>query len=124
MITDERIGPINDILFQKADELALSVYQCTKSFPKCELFGLTSQLRRAVLSVPLNVTEGFARFGTKDHHRFLEFAYGSLKETKYLLHFSLEQKYIDQLIYEQLMQLADETGRLVWKKLSNLTKTE
>ena len=86
---DARVGPIHDLLFQKADILVQAVYEMSYLFPKEELFGVTSQLRRAVLSIPLNITEGYARRSDQDYRRFLDIAYGSLKEVKYLLAYRL-----------------------------------
>jgi len=72
------------------DEYAHLAYSVTKNFPRQELFGITSQLRRAALSVVLNYIEGYARSRNKVNKNFLEISYGSLKESEYLLHFSLQ----------------------------------
>lgn len=117
---DPRVGPINDLLFSKADDLTQFVYELTYTFPKEELFGITSQLRRAVLSLPLNITEGYARRSEQDYRRFLDIAYGSLKEVKYLLYFSNKRKFFTDLNYNTAMEKADELGRLLWKKISTL----
>ena len=69
-----------------ADDLAVSVYKATKQFPKEELYGITSQLRRAVSSVAANIVEGSARESLKDYLHFLQIARGSLAETQYFLH--------------------------------------
>ena len=79
----------NNPLVRKSDDLARSVYKITREFPEEELYGLTSQLRRAALSIPLNIIEGFARRGNRDYRQFLHIAYGSLKEAKYLLYFAI-----------------------------------
>ena len=71
------------IVFQKADELAFKIYKITVSFPKTEAFGLTSQLRRAALSVPTNIVEGYARKSKKELAQFINIALGSLAETEY-----------------------------------------
>ena len=71
--------------FELADEVALLTYQETISFPKAEQFGLTSQIRRAAVSVPSNIVEGCARDSDSDYLRFLDIAYGSLKELEYQL---------------------------------------
>jgi four helix bundle protein len=71
----------NLAVWQKGMESALSVYQVTKTFPDDERFGLTSQLRRAAVSVPANIAEGHARSSTKDYLRFVSIAIGSLAET-------------------------------------------
>jgi four helix bundle protein len=69
--------------FELADRLALLVYDCTRAFPKEELFGMTSQMRRAAVSVPSNIVEGAARHSEQEFVRFLEIAYGSLRELEY-----------------------------------------
>jgi len=71
------------IVWQKAHSLVLEIYKMTEKFPKEELFGLTSQLRRAAISVPANIAEGFAGNGTKDKLRFYNIAAGSLNEVGY-----------------------------------------
>ena len=71
-----------------ADELAVLVYRVTTRFPKEELYGLTSQLRRAGVSVPSNIVEGCARDSQADYLRFLYIAFGSLRELHYQLDLS------------------------------------
>jgi four helix bundle protein len=74
--------------FELADEVAMLVYRVTAGFPKEELFGLTSQLRRAAVSVPSNIVEGRARDSEADYLRFLNIAFGSLRELHYQLNLS------------------------------------
>ena len=69
--------------FKLADELAVSVYNLTRQFPKEEIYGLTSQMRRAAVSVPSNIVEGCARESQAEYLRFLEIAFGSLRELHY-----------------------------------------
>jgi len=109
-----------NILLKKADEFAFTVYQLSKKFPREELFGITSQLRKAALSVPLNIIEGFARRSRLDHRRFSEIAYGSLKEAKYLLYFCCREKYISKKEYEETIKLSEEIGKMLWKKIQTL----
>ena len=71
--------------FELADEVALLVYRVTAGFPKEELYGLTSQMRRAAVSVPSNIVEGCARDSQADYLRFLTIAFGSLRELHYQL---------------------------------------
>lgn len=113
-----------NVLLEKADELARIIYKFTKKFPKSELFGITSQLRRATISIPLNVIEGFARYSLGDHCRFLEIAYGSLKESKYLIYFAYREEYLDKKEYEELIQLAEEIGKMLWTKIQTLRKQQ
>lgn len=93
------------------------VYKITGGFPKEELYGVTSQFRRSAMSVMLNYIEGFARSKGKDskvYKNFLEIAYGSLKESKYLLFFSFDQKYILEKEYNHGNELSEEIGKMLW----------
>ncbi|OIO53021.1 hypothetical protein AUJ46_06390 [Candidatus Peregrinibacteria bacterium CG1_02_54_53] len=110
----------HDDLKAKMDEYVHFVYRCTKTFPKEELYGVTSQLRRAALSIILNYIEGYARCRDKIHRNFLEISYGSLKESKYLLHFSLVENYLQQADYERAMKLAEEIGAMLWGMLRKM----
>jgi four helix bundle protein len=107
-------------LKDKMDTLVHLVYQLTRKFPKEELYGVTSQLRRAILSVILNYIEGYARKRDKVHKNFLEISYGSLKESKYLLHFSLMENYITKQEYEEAIILAEEIGAMLYGILRKL----
>jgi four helix bundle protein len=78
---------MKDILIDKSDKLALEVYSVTKIFPREEIYGIVSQIRRASLSVVLNLIEGYARNGNTEYVHFLEISNASLKEAKYLLHY-------------------------------------
>lgn len=102
------------------DEYVHSVYKLTKKFPKDELYGVTSQLRRSSLSVVLNYIEGYARSKQLVRLNFFETAYSSLKESKYLLHFSLVENYFKKNNYGQTRGLAEEIGAMLWKEINNL----
>jgi len=96
--------------WQKAHALVLGVYQTTKTFPKDELYGLSSQLRRAAVSVPSNIAEGFSRMGIKDKMRFYNIAEASCEEVRYQLLLSEELGYTrSSLLQEQ----AKETKRII-----------
>ena len=75
--------------FELADEVAVLVYQVTAGFPPKETYGLTSQMRRAAVSVPSNIVEGCARSSQADYCRFLDIAFGSLRELHYQLGLSI-----------------------------------
>ena len=73
------------VVWKKAHKFVLEIYQFTAKFPNSELFGLTSQSRRAAVSVPANIAEGFKKKGKADKVRFLNIAQGSLEESRYYL---------------------------------------
>jgi four helix bundle protein len=83
------------ILWQKPHRFVLSVYRFTESFPGKELYGLSSQLRRAAVSIPANVAEGFKKRGKADKGRFLNIAQGSLEECRYYLILANDLNYGD-----------------------------
>src|SRR3989338_5401648 len=115
-----RIETFHEKLKSKMDAYAHAVYAATKHFPKEELYGVTSQLRRASLSVILNYVEGYARGKNKVHKNFLEISYGSLKESAYLLSFSRIEKFLTDTEYEKLAMLADDIGAMLWGMLRKL----
>ncbi|WP_019946551.1 four helix bundle protein [Hymenobacter aerophilus] len=98
------------VVWQKAHQLVLMVYRVTESFPKHELFALTSQLRRAAVSVPANIAEGFRKRGARDKLRFFNTAEGSLEETHYYFLLSRDLGYADTA---SLIEQANEVGRLL-----------
>ena len=99
--------------WQQAMSLVLEVYRVTKLFPKEELFGLTSQVRRAVVSVPSNIAEGQGRTSTKEFLHHLSIAYGSLCETETQILIAKKLDYLGQQDYESLSDLAGRVGRLI-----------
>ena len=82
------------IVWQKAHALVLRVYKLTKSYPKDELFGLTSQMRRAAVSVPANIAEGFSKKGKPDKARIFNIAQASLEELRYYFILSKDLGYV------------------------------
>ncbi len=82
-------------VWKKSHQFTLLLYKITQKFPKEEVFGLTSQLRRASLSIPTNIAEGKARNSEKEFSHFLNIASGSAAEVEYLIEFSKDVKYID-----------------------------
>ena len=87
-----------------ADDLTVMIYKSTKGFPREELYGLTSQIRRAASSVPANIVEGSARETQRDHLRFLHIARGSLAEAQYFVHLAARLSFLTEEISTQLHQ--------------------
>lgn len=108
------------ILKQKLDDFAYQTYRASKEFPRDEMYGITSQLRRAALSVVLNYIEGYARLGDNQLKYFLQMSYGSLKETKYLLYFSEREGCIKEDNYKKLINLAEEIGAMLWTTIKGI----
>ena len=98
------------IVWQKAHEFVLGVYSATKMFPKEELFGLTSQLRRAAVSIPANIAEGYRKRGKMDKARFFKMAEGSLEECYYYMILANDLGYANT---ENLKGLLNEVGKLL-----------
>lgn len=96
-------------------ELALEVYRITENWPTSERYQLTSQTRRAALSVPTNIAEGAAKRGPREFRRYLDISLGSLSELSYLLRFGKDLGLLDTETYSVLDQLRDRAGRLTWR---------
>jgi four helix bundle protein len=105
-------------IWQDSHLLTLSVYKITKAYPKEELFGLTSQLRRAMSSVPTNIAEGCGRLSDLDFRRFLVIAHGSATEVEYLLFLSLELGYLSNDTQKEL----NDKIEVIRKQLHTLIK--
>ena len=99
--------------FQLADQLVVAVYRATSSFPKAEQFGLTSQLRRASVSVASNIVEGCARRTETEYLRFLDIAYGSVREVEYQLSLAHRLGYLQDQIYKSVSQSCVETSKVL-----------
>ncbi|MBN2560620.1 MAG: four helix bundle protein [Phycisphaerae bacterium] len=98
------------IVWQKAHHFVLDVYKLTERFPKTEMYGLASQLRRAAVSVPANIAEGFRKKGRPDKSRFLNIAQGSLEEARYYLILARDLEYGDPT---EVMTKAEEVSKLL-----------
>ena len=85
------------IVWQKAHAWVLEVYSLTAKFPSHELYGLTSQLRRAAVSIPANIAEGYKKVGVADKRRFFNIAQGSLEECRYYLILARDLRYGDSM---------------------------
>jgi four helix bundle protein len=103
------------IVWQKAYRLVLEVYKITKAFPRSETYGLTQQIRRAAISLPSNIAEGYGRKHKAEYQQFLSIAYASLLEleTQYLL--SLDLNYIDK--NDIIENLIKEVGSMLYRMI-------
>jgi len=111
MVNEKRF---HDQLKEKMDDYVHLLYTITKNFPKEELYGVTSQLRRSALSVVLNYIEGYARKKNKVMRNFLEISYASLKESMYLLEFSEKENFeLDKNKYLEAQKLLDDIGAML-----------
>jgi four helix bundle protein len=107
------------LVWQKAHKFVMSVYRMTIDFPKSETYGLISQIRRAAVSIPANITEGFGRSSVKEKMRFLEISKGSLEECRYYLILSKDIGYCDST---SMMIELEEVGKLLNSSLKNLAQ--
>ncbi len=108
--------------FELADGLVMAVYQATRSFPKDELFGLTSQLRRAAVSVAANIVEGCARDGEKEYLNFLNLAFGSLREAGYYVHLAHRLQYLADDESDALQRQYDECAKVLSGLIAGLRR--
>jgi len=100
-------------VWQKAVTLVTEVYQVTRTFPREEIYGLTSQLRRAAVSIPANIAEGWGRNTTRDYIQFLRVARGSLLELETHLVIAGNLEFIDPSAQERLGQRTQEINRML-----------
>lgn len=106
-------------VWQEAHKLVLEIYKRTESFPKHELYGLTSQLRRAAASIPANIAEGTKRRTSIEYARFLNMAEGSVAEVEYFIILARDLGYIDAKAISALAEPLDHIARM----LNNLRAT-
>lgn len=100
------------IIWQKAHRFVLAVYRYSEAFPRKELYGLTSQLRRAAISIPANIAEGFKKKGESDKARFMNIAQGSLEECRYYLILAKDLEYGDS---PELVSQLEEVSKILNK---------
>ena len=106
-------------VWEKAHQLALAVYKVTKGFPKEELYGLTSQIRRSNMSIPTNIAEGCGRNTDAEFARFLQISMGSASETEYQLILARDLEFLTKEAHEKLHMGVEEVKRM----LASLLKT-
>jgi four helix bundle protein len=107
-------------VWKKAHRLVLDTYKMTSRFPREELFGLTSQLRRAMVSVPANIAEGFIKRGKADKARFYNIAEGSLEECRYYLILSRDLGYADT---KDLLEKLREVSRMLQSYIAAILRS-
>jgi len=103
------------IVWDLADQLTVIVYKITKTFPRDELFGLTSQIRRAAASIPTNIAEAMGRQNKNETKQFINIALGSLAEVEYLLELCHKLEFLDNASFNELEGLRSRVGGLLWK---------
>ncbi len=109
------------IVWQKAHKFVLQVYKTTKGFPKDEVYGLTSQFRRAAVSIPANIAEGFKKKGKADKARYYNIAHGSLEECRYYIILSNDLEYCNST---ELNNLLEEISKLLTSYTNKILNSE
>ena len=110
------------IVWQKAMDLTVSIYQLTKNFPKEETYGLISQIRRSSASIPANIAEGQGRRSSKEFQQFLANARGSLLELDTHLELSFRVGYISKNQHNEMREKISEVGRILNGLMRSLNK--
>ena len=109
------------LVWQKAHSFVITVYRLTGTFPKDEIFGLTSQFRRAAVSIPANIAEGFRRIGKSDKARFFNIAQASIEECRYYLILTKDLEYADT---QEANRLIQEISKLLDAYLKNILNSD
>lgn len=109
-------------VWSKAHLLVKDIYSLTIAFPKEELYGLVSQIRRASVSIPTNIAEGSGKASKPDFGRYLQIAFGSANEVEYLLFLAFELKYISQNNFEPLSSRLEEIKKMLAGLLKSLNR--
>src|SRR6266481_9851815 len=118
MIAHERLQA-----WRLCHELVLAVYDATTSFPKHELYGLTSQARRAAFSAAVNIAEGSAKRGSAEFRRFIDISVGSLAELAYILRLVRDLKLLSAEEWSQLERLRGRAGFMTWRLYQAVSKS-
>ena len=124
-MNDNKITSYRDlIVWQRAKDFVIALYRSTEQFPKHELFGLTSQIRRAAVSIPSNIAEGFNRRTKKEQVQFLRVAYGSGAEVETQLIIAKELGYLEDKEYNILKEALDEVMKMLNTLISKFNKSQ
>ena len=111
-------------IYKGAYKLSIYIYKITSNYPKDEVYGITSQIRRAATSIVLNIAEGYGRLSEDDFKRFLRISLGSTNETSALIELSKDLGYIDKEQYRNLIKQYDILGRKIYRFIENLNYTK
>lgn len=112
------------LVWQKSHQLTLDIYKITSAFPKEELFGLTSQIKRASSSIPMNIAEGCGRNTEKDFCRFLYISFGSANELEYQIILSIDLNFIEDEKGKQLLLQIEEIKKMLNGLINKLNQAE
>lgn len=110
------------IVWKKSVNLCTEIYKVTKTYPKDELYGLVSQIRRSTVAIPSNIAEGYRRGHKAEYVQFLRIAYGSASELETQLLISFNVGYISQEIFNKLTFLLDEILKMLNKLISSILR--
>ena len=104
-------------IYKRSKELLKEIYKITERYPNDEKYNVISQLRRSILSIPLNIAEGYGRKSREDFKRFLKISLGSSNEVEALLEISKELGYIEEREYKELSKENDEIGKMIYRTI-------
>ncbi|MDI9869963.1 four helix bundle protein [Flectobacillus roseus] len=108
------------LIWQKSMNLVTDIYQVTRNFPQAEIFGLTSQLRRASISIPSNIAEGYGRNTSKDYLRYLQIALGSLYEIQTQLEIASNLHFLEIFDFNKMISLCLEIERMLTSLIAKI----
>ena len=111
------------LVWQKAIHFVTQVYKVVKGFPQEELYGLTSQIKRAAVSIPSNIAEGYGRKSTKDYIRFLQIAMGSIFEIQTQLEISKNLEFVSESSFGELYEYSREIERMLSSMINKVTES-
>lgn len=110
-------------VWKNGKELVLEIYSVTANFPKQEMFGLVSQMRRAAVSVPSNIAEGFNRSHKKEYKRFLNMALGSIAELETQTEIAFELEYLNNERKNMILEKLDHEARMLRNLINRITQS-
>jgi four helix bundle protein len=110
--------------WHRCHELTLAVYAATGTWPKSELYGLVSQVRRAAVSAEANIAEGAAKRGHREFRRYLDIALGSLSEVACLLRLGADLGYLAELESDALNQIRERASQVTWRLYQSMSRPE